>query len=121
MGSTVLLGMRVLLSAVLIGGLVGAILCHLHALEPELGTGPHGRKGLGKEVLVEGVAIVLPQVSAVPCIGNEVVGSPDTHTTKQTALGEDGPTLLHTSILFGSLLPILITSILDDIIEQRHM
>ena len=62
MCGTVLLGMRVLLCTVLVGSLVCSILSHLHTLEPELGTRPHGRESLGKESLVQSVAVVLPQV-----------------------------------------------------------
>ena len=113
--------MRILLSAILIGSLKGAVLCHLHALKPELCTRPHCWESLGKESLIKCVAIVLPQVCAVPCIGNEVVGTPDAHAAKQAALGEYGPALLHTGILLGCLLPVLVAGILDDIVKQRHV
>ena len=53
---------------------VGVVGCVEHqTVEPELGCAEHGGEGTLQEIAVEGVAVVLPEVCAIPCVGNDIV------------------------------------------------
>ena len=122
--------MGVLLRRVLIGGHIGAVGVDAeravatvvdHALHPELGCTIHGGEGADEEVAVEGVEIVLPEVGAVPHVGNEVVVAPRAHAAEDVVLGEACPSVRDTAVGGGGAVPVGAPGHIDDIVEEGQV
>ena len=130
MGGAILLGVGVLLGTVLVGSHItavgqyaegGASTVVYHPLHPELRTAPQRGEGTQKELLIEGEAVVLPQMAAIPGIGHEVVVAPQTHAAEDVVLCEAGPSVLHASKLCGGTLPVVASGHIDDVVDEGQM
>ena len=110
---------RALVAAVLCGAVVASVLDE--TFHPELCTTPHGREGASQKLVVERVAVVLPQVAAVPGVGHEVVVAPRAHAAPDVALREDGPSLRDLAILASSILVTAHLCHLDDEVEEGQV
>ena len=94
-------------------------------MNPKLCASPDSGPCTEEEFLVEGVAIVLPEVINQPSICHAVVAAPSGHTAKDVRLCEDRPTLVGLSVDFVELarctLPTFALRIVDDVVEERQM
>ena len=112
---------RTLFGRVFAGAFVSAIGSQLHALNPELRSTPHCGEGAEQEIAVERVAIVLPKVSGIPSVGDDIIVHETTYTAEDIVLSIASPTLRLAGIL-GILLPLtMIHSHVGDIIEERQV
>ena len=130
MGRSVFLGIIALLGAELIGSHIRAVGLEApafaapvrnHPLHPELGTGPHHGEGSLQECLVQRETVVLPQMTAIPCIGHKIVVAPCAHSAKDIVLGEAGPSRLHLPILRGGTMPVVSACHINNVIKERQM
>ena len=92
-----------------------------HSLHPELCTTPQSGESSQEEILVEGIAVMLPYMAAVPGIGHEIVVSPKTHATENIVLGKACPSILHSSIFPGGSLPVVPACHVDYIVDEGQM
>ena len=88
-----------------LGADIESVLLVLHqTVQPELCGAEHGGEGSAQELLVKRIAIVLPQMGAIPCVGNYILVHESAHTTEDVVLGIAGPSSFLTRIL-GIALP----------------
>ena len=89
-----ILGAGTVLGRVFVGTLIGAVAGQAESLHPIFATRVHGRQGRLPEVVgVEGVAVVLPEVHAVPGVGDGVVLHPVRARAVDVVLGSERPAL----------------------------
>ena len=92
------------------------------AIEPELGGAQHGGEGTLEIVAVEGVTIVLPEVGAIPSVGNDIVVGKRTYTAEDIVFGVASPTALLSGGL-GITSPFVVDASrhIDDVVEERQV
>ena len=112
---------RTVLGRVFVGTFVSAVGGFFEAEHPEAACAPHGGEGLFEELAVERVAVVLPEVRAVPGIGNHVVVHEAAHAAEDVVFRVAGPAFALSGSLGVSLPLVVVGGHVDDIVEERHV
>ena len=92
----------------------------LEAFHPEFSRTPNGGESALEVILVEGVAIVVPQVGAIPGVGHGVLRSPSRHTAEDATFGVNRPAL-RLSRALGRGHPSVGFRVVDDEVEERFV
>ena len=118
-----ILGAGTVLGRVFVGALIGAVAGQAESLHPVFATRVHGRQGRLPEVVgVEGIAVVLPKVHAVPGVGDGVVLHPVRARAIDVVLGGERPALRLTGYLACVLAPLRpVAGLTLDVVQEGQM
>ena len=106
------------LRRIFVGADVGAVGVEHEAVHPELSGREHGGEGALQIFLVKRVAVVLPEVRAVPSVGDDVVVHEGADAAEDVVLRVAGPAAALTGSC-GVPLPLRTVRHVDDVVQER--